>query len=96
MTNQGIATVLSESENYENLAVTSGDVTIILETVIVDDKFAYLLSSVKGYSIESGMEPGFGTVDTYLGDDPQAEAGGGNEKGNLEYVIRVSVAESLT
>lgn len=127
---EGIASVMAEAENYEKLSVTDNNVTITPETVIVDEKFAYVSFSVKGYTLGPDVEPGFENVNVYIGEDsePQAinmegsfydgiimdEAGSaiyddgtplkqgedGNtishyvdENGNLEYVVRVSVAD---
>lgn len=73
LTDQGVASVLSEIDSYENMAVTDGNVTVTPETVIADDKFAYISFSVKGYSIEENAEPGFDKVNVYLGDDPNVE-----------------------
>lgn len=83
LTDQGIATVISEEENYESLAVSVGDVTVKPNTVIVDGKFAYLSFSVEGYTVGEGVEPAFEFVDAYLGDDPNAEEGWLNMSGSF-------------
>ncbi|MBP3458251.1 MAG: hypothetical protein J6K58_03495 [Lachnospiraceae bacterium] len=74
LTEQGVATVYSE-EDYGNLAVTDGNVTVTPDTVIVADQIAYLSFAVKGYELEEGAEPCFEYVDVYLGDDPDSEDG---------------------
>lgn len=83
LTDQGVASILSESENYEELAVTNGDVTITPETVVVDDRFAFVSFSVKGFNIGMNAEPGFETGDFYLGDDPNAKDSAVNMSGSF-------------
>lgn len=72
LTEQGVATVFLE-EDYGNLAVTDGNVTVTPDTVIVADQVAYLSFTVKGYALPEGEEPCFEYVDVYLGDDPDSE-----------------------
>jgi hypothetical protein len=62
LTEQGVASVMQEQEAYEQLAVTDGNVTIAPETVIADERFAYLSFSVSGYTLGEGVEPGFESV----------------------------------
>ncbi len=72
---QGYATVMEEEENYEELAVTVGKVTVKPVTVITDGKFAYLSFAVDGYLIGENIEPCFEFVNVYSGDDPDAPEG---------------------
>jgi len=69
---QGYATVMEEEENYEELAVTVGNVTVKPVTVITDGKFAYLSFAVDGYSIGDNIEPAFESVKVYLDDNPDS------------------------
>ncbi len=72
LTDQGVAMVMSEQEDYSDMAVTEGGVTVAPETVIVDGRFLYMAFSVSGYDLEEGIEPGFEYMDLYQGDDPDA------------------------
>ncbi len=78
---QGYATVMEEEENYDELAVTVGNVTVKPDTVITDGKFAYLSFAVDGYFVGENIEPAFEFVGAYLGDDPNA--GGLNMNGSF-------------
>jgi hypothetical protein len=62
LTEQGVASVMQEQEAYAQLAVTDGNVTIAPETVIADERFAYLSFSVSGYTLGEGVEPCFESV----------------------------------
>lgn len=127
---EGIASVMAEAEDYSKLSVTDENVTITPETVIVDEKFAYVSFSVKGYALGKDVEPGFENVNVYIGEDSEPqdinmegsfydgmiadETGSAiyddgtplkqgedghiishyvDENGNLEYVVKVSVAD---
>lgn len=59
LTDKGAAVVLKEQKDYSKLAVTDNGITITPETVIVDDYFAHVAFSVKGYDLAEGDEPGF-------------------------------------
>jgi hypothetical protein len=59
LTDKGAAVVLKEQKDYSKLAVTDNGITITPETVIVDDYFAHVAFSVKGYDLAEGEEPGF-------------------------------------
>lgn len=72
---QGYAEVMEEEENYEEMAVTVGKVTVKPVTVITDGQFAYLSFAVDGYSIGENMEPCFEFVNAYSGDNPDALEG---------------------
>lgn len=72
---QGYATVMEEDENYEDLAVTVGNVTVKPVTVITDGSFAYLSFQVDGYYIGKNVEPCFEFINAYSGDDPDASEG---------------------
>lgn len=68
-----IAEVYQEPEKA-SLAVTDGGVTIEPDTIVVDERFAYMSFRISGYLLEEGMEPGFDAVAVYQGDDPQADS----------------------
>lgn len=87
LTQQGMATVMTEQEQYDELAVTAGGVTVAPDTVIVDDRFAYLSFKVRGYELEAGKEPCFESMDVYVGDDPDSEDSWINSSGNFYYGI---------
>lgn len=59
LTDDGIAVVYPESENYEALEVVENGVSITPDTVIVDEHFAYITFTIAGYDLEEGKEPGF-------------------------------------
>lgn len=66
---QGIATKLEETENYDSMAVTIGGVTVKPMETIVDGHFAYISFSVEGYTLKEGETPGFEMSHVYVGDD---------------------------
>lgn len=63
LTNDGVAVVYPEKEDYESLKVVQNGVAIAPNTVIVDERFAYISFTISGYSVEDGKEPGFEMVD---------------------------------
>ena len=87
LTQQGMATVMTEQEQYDDLAVTAGGVTVAPDIVIVDDRFAYLSFKVRGYELEAGKEPCFESMDVYVGDDSDSEDSWINSSGNFYYGI---------
>ena len=62
LTDDGVAVVYPEKEEYEALKVTNNGVTIVPDTVIVDAQFAYLSFTISGYNLPEGDEPGFEEV----------------------------------
>lgn len=62
LTDDGVAVVYPEKEEYEALKVTNNGVTIAPDTVIVDAQFAYLSFTISGYNLPEGDEPGFEEV----------------------------------
>ncbi len=62
LTDDGVAVVYPEKEDYEALKVTNNGVTIAPNTVIVDAQFAYLSFTISGYEVAEGEEPGFEDV----------------------------------
>ena len=62
LTDDGVAVVYPEKEEYEALKVTNNGVTIVPDTVIVDAQFAYLSFTISGYNLPEGEEPGFEDV----------------------------------
>ena len=74
LTAQGQAIVYPELEDYSSYEVTDQGVTIAPDTVVVDDKFAYVSFKVSGFSVEETQEPA-AEVNYYLGDNPQDGSG---------------------
>lgn len=62
LTDKGIADIYPEKEDYEALKVVQNGVTIAPNTVIVDERFAYMSFTISGYDFEDGKEPGFESV----------------------------------
>lgn len=103
LTDKGAAVVLKEQKDYSKLAVTDNGITITPETIIVDENFAHIAFSVKGYDLAEGDEPGFddwniGVKDGKEGSSVQAYGGFydgivSDEDGNLEYVASIGVAD---
>lgn len=63
LTDNGMAVVYPESEDYSSMKITQNGVTVAPNTVIVDDRFAYLSFTISGYNVEEGQEPDFEEVD---------------------------------
>ena len=91
LTDDGVAVVYPEKEEYEALKVTSNGVTIVPDTVIVDAQFAYLSFTISGYEVAEGEEPGFEEVNM-TSDDMGINMSGGmydgivsNEEGAPVY-----------
>ena len=91
LTDDGVAVVYPEKEEYEALKVTNNGVTIVPDTVIVDAQFAYLSFTISGYNLPEGEEPGFEDVNM-TSDDMEINMFGGmydgivcNEEGAPVY-----------
>lgn len=91
LTDDGVAVVYPEKEEYEALKVTNNGVTIVPDTVIVDAQFAYLSFTISGYNLNEGDEPGFEDVNM-TSDDMEINMFGGmydgivcNEEGAPVY-----------
>ena len=91
LTDDGVAVVYPEKEEYEDLKVTNNGVTIVPDTVIVDAQFAYLSFTISGYNLPEGDEPGFEEVNM-TSDDMGINMSGGmydgivsNEEGAPVY-----------
>ncbi len=91
LTDDGVAVVYPEKEEYEALKVTNNGVTIVPDTVIVDAQFAYLSFTISGYNLPEGDEPGFEDVNM-TSDDMGINMSGGmydgivsNEEGAPVY-----------
>lgn len=91
LTDDGVAVVYPEKEEYEALKVTNNGVTIVPDTVIVDAQFAYLSFTISGYNLPEGDEPGFEDVNI-TSDDMGINMSGGmydgivsNEEGAPVY-----------
>lgn len=91
LTDDGVAVVYPEKEEYEALKVTNNGVTIVPDTVIVDAQFAYLSFTISGYNLPEGEEPGFEDVNM-TSDDMGINMSGGmydgivsNEEGAPVY-----------
>ena len=103
LTDKGAAVVLKEQKDYSKLAVTDNGITITPETIIVDENFAHIAFSVKGYDLAEGDEPGFddwniGVKDGKEGSSVQAYGGFydgivSDENGNPVYEDGSSLKE---
>lgn len=62
LTDNGMAIVYPEKENYEALEVVQNGISITPNTVIVDERFAYITFTIAGYNLEEGKEPGFENI----------------------------------
>ena len=76
LTDDGVAVVYPEKEEYEALKITNNGVTIAPNTVIVDAQFAYLSFTISGYEVAEGEEPGFEDVNM-TSDDMEINMFGG-------------------
>ena len=85
LTENGVAKVYREDPDYLSLAVTDHGITIAPDTVIVDDRFAYMSFRISGYSAADREEPGFDMVDVYQGDDPEDDGSWVNMYGGRMY-----------
>lgn len=74
LTDKGAAIVLKETDDYSKLSVTDNGITITPETVIVDDYFAHVGFSVKGYDLAEGDEPGFDDWDIGVKDGKEGSS----------------------
>lgn len=83
LTENGVAKVYRENPDYSSLSVTDNGITIAPDTVIVDDRFAYMSFRISGYSVADGVEPGFDMVNVYQGDDPEDYASWINMAGTM-------------
>ena len=72
---EGIVTSFGGTEDYTDMAVTDGGITVTPETMVVNDKLVHLSLSVEGYTLPEGAEPCFEFVDVYVGEEEQAEDG---------------------
>lgn len=103
LTDKGAAVVLKEQKDYSKLAVTDNGITITPETIIVDENFAHIAFSVKGYDLAEGDEPGFDDWDIGVKDGKEGssvQAYGGfydgivsDENGNPVYEDGSSLKE---
>lgn len=83
LTKKKIAKVYSEDPDRSSLAVTDSGITIKPDTVVVDDRFAYMSFKISGYSLEDGTEPGFETVNVYQGEHPEDDGAHVNMSGTM-------------
>lgn len=83
LTEQNIAKVYQEDPDSSFLAVTDNGVTIRPDTIVVDERYAYMSFSISGYHVEEGMEPGFDMVNVYQGDNPEDENAWVNMSGTM-------------
>lgn len=74
LTDKGAAVVLKEQKDYSKLAVTDNGITITPETIIVDENFAHIAFSVKGYDLAEGDEPGFDDWDIGVKDGKEGSS----------------------
>lgn len=83
LTEQNIAKVYREEPDSSSLAVTDNGITVKPDTVVVDERFAYMSFSISGYHVEDGTEPGFSVVTVYQGDNPEDESSWVNMYGSM-------------
>lgn len=83
LTEQNIAKVYREEPDSSSMAVTDNGITVKPDTVVVDERFAYMSFSISGYHVEDGTEPGFGVVTVYQGDNPEDESSWVNMYGSM-------------
>lgn len=83
LTEQNIAKVYREEPDSSSMAVTDNGITVKPDTVVVDERFAYMSFSISGYHVEDGTEPGFGMVTVYQGDNPEDESAWVNMYGSM-------------
>ena len=81
LTKNNIAKVYTDESDSLSLSVTESGITIKPDTVVVDDRFAYMSFIISGYDVEDRMEPGFEMVNVYQGDNP--ENGAVNMSGSM-------------
>lgn len=77
LTDDGVAVVYPEEEDYEALKVTQNGVTIVPDTVIVDAQFAYLSFTISGFNAPDNEEPGFENVSILSSDGKGINMSGG-------------------
>ena len=75
LTNDSIAEIYPEKADYESLRVVDNGVTIAPDTVIVDERFAYMSFTISGYQVSEDKEPGFESVNVDSKDVPLNMAG---------------------
>lgn len=83
LTENGIAKVYRENPDYASMAVTDNGITITPDTVVVDDRYAYLSFRISDYSMDDGGEPGFEAVGVYQGDNPENADSSVNMSGSM-------------
>ena len=83
LTDSGMAVVYPEDEDYSSMAVTHEGVTVAPDTVIVDERAAYITFTISGLALEDGEEPAYGEVYIYQGDDPNADDASLNMSGKM-------------
>ena len=62
LADEGVAVVYPEKEDYESLKVVQNGITIAPNTVIADERFAYISFTISGYNLNGEKEPGFERV----------------------------------
>ncbi len=83
LTEKNIAKVYREETENVSLAVTDHGVTIEPDTVVVDERFAYMSFRISGYAVAEREEPGFDTITIYQGENPEAEDAWVNMSGTM-------------
>lgn len=94
--------------SLSRLAVTDAGITVVPNTVIVDDRNAYVAFSVKGYDLLNNAAPYFNSTNYYLESEighvdmsdtgePEShlswDASFTGDKNNLEYIVLASAPE---
>lgn len=83
LTEEGVAEVYQENPNDSSMAVTDNGVIITPDTVVVDDRYAYLSFCISNYSVDDGAEPGFEMIEVYQGDNPEDDNSWVNMSGTM-------------
>lgn len=73
----------AEDAASDALAVTCDGVTIAPETIVADEKFAYLSFRISGFQAEAWEEVSAGLTEIYLADDPDGEKHWVNMSGHI-------------
>ncbi|MCI8447690.1 MAG: DUF4179 domain-containing protein [Eubacterium sp.] len=83
LTEKNVAKVYEEDPDDSSLSVTDSGITIAPNTVVVDERFAYMSFKISGYSLEDKAEPGFERVNVYQEDQSADDASHINTSGTM-------------
>lgn len=68
---QDMVTVFQGMEQYKDMAVTAGGVTITPQMMVSDERVVHLSLAIEGYDLKVGEDPCFEFVEVYMGEEPQ-------------------------